>query len=606
MNRRISRSALALVLAAWTACGLAAEAGLEPRRFAIVVGIDQYADPTILKLRCAVKDAGDIAKVLESTGSYASVKLMTGNLAFVDPLFPSRDNVVAQFDRLAGILQPGDQVLFFFSGHGVNDSATGESRLLTIDSKARDLAGTTINLQKDILAKVEGVKDARTLALVDACQKSITNDKGLSVVGVDKVKAAGKAVVITATGPGKASYEDPSGANGLFTAGLVAGLCGKADADRDGQVSLDELERYLPRAVGELAFGANLDQQPVVYDPAPGGIPISVGRLGRVPTPAAPAAVPASAQAPAAAVAAPPMRWGVIKNAGKVTNAKGTILDGKIYFVGGFSSETGKNVFSSEIRAYDLGLGLYSSVQSLGYEAWGASVLPLDGKLYYSGGIRGLSLKNEFEVYDPKSKAIAALPNLPSVRIGHATVAIGGKIYFIGGVVGGLSKGPSAEVISYDIAKKTWGKAASMLQKRVGAAAIAYEGKIYAFGGFETNTKCIDTIEVYDPVSDKWTKSSAVLPVALKDMGIAVRGGLIYLVGGDTDTLAKKEPSTRIFAFEPFTDSLITMRDSLPVSLRSWIGCSEYRGKLYISGGQLGNGLVKINPDIFVFDPEVK
>jgi uncharacterized caspase-like protein len=281
-------------MAIWVSGILSAEAGADPRRFAIVVGIDQYADPTILRLRCAVKDAGDVAKVLESTGSYASVKLMTGNLGFVDPLFPSRENIVAQIERLAGILQPDDQVLFFFSGHGANDPATGDSRLLVIDSKAHDLGGTAINLQRDILAKLDSVQGVRILALVDACQKSITNDKGLAVTGVDRVKTTAGAVVITATGPGRASYEDPAGANGLFTAGLVTGLCGKADADRDGQISLGELERFLPRAVGELAFGANLDQQPVVYDPAPGATPISIGRVGRMPPPAATVSAAAS------------------------------------------------------------------------------------------------------------------------------------------------------------------------------------------------------------------------------------------------------------------------------------------------------------------------
>jgi len=152
----------------------------ESRRFAIVVGINQYADPTILQLQKAQNDAESLANVLGSTGSYKSVKLMAGNLPYVDPLFPSRDNIISQVEQLAGILRPSDQVLFFFSGHGLNDPSTGDSYLLTIDAKARNFTGTSLNLQRDVLNKFAAAGVGNVVALIDACQKSVTNDKGLS------------------------------------------------------------------------------------------------------------------------------------------------------------------------------------------------------------------------------------------------------------------------------------------------------------------------------------------------------------------------------------------------------------------------------------------
>jgi hypothetical protein len=266
---------------------LGAETAPEARRFAIVIGINQYADQTILQLQKAQKDAEDLAAVLASGGSFKSVKLMSGALAYVDPLFPTRNNIINQVEQLGGILKPSDQVLFFFSGHGLNDPASGDSYLLAIDASARDFAGTSVNLQKDVLGRLEAAGVGNVLALVDACQKTVTRDKGLSVMGVDRVKPVSRAVVITATGPGKASYEDPKGANGLFTRGLLEAFNGAADLDRNGELSVAELERFLPDTVSEYAYNASLSQTPTVYDSGNGAGQPSLGKPGRLAAPAA-------------------------------------------------------------------------------------------------------------------------------------------------------------------------------------------------------------------------------------------------------------------------------------------------------------------------------
>jgi hypothetical protein len=223
---------------------------------------------------------------------------MSGSLDYKDPLFPKRDNIKSQIALLAENLTPRDQVLFFFSGHGLNDPGTVDSYLLPIDTKAKDIIGSAVNLQTDVLAPLASVGITNVVALVDACQKTLAKDKGLSVVGVNQVKSAGSAVVITATSPGKVSYEDPKGGNGLFTKALLAGLQGEADLSRDGQVSVAELERWLPGAVGDYALEANRSQKPMVYDNGSGALQPSLVKLAAV--------RPASAEAPVAASATTP------------------------------------------------------------------------------------------------------------------------------------------------------------------------------------------------------------------------------------------------------------------------------------------------------------
>jgi formylglycine-generating enzyme required for sulfatase activity len=257
-------------------------------------------------LQKSQNDARDLGSLLTSSGSYNVVKVMSSDLDFVDPLFPTRDNIITQVDQLNRIAKPDDVIVFFFSGHGVNDRESGDSYLLTVDTKTNNLTSTALNLQKDVLGRFEAAKAGSVIALVDACQKNLSNDKGLSVVGVDKVKQAARAVIITSTNPGAASYEDPKGSNGLFTKGLLAGMEGAADSNHDGELSLQELRAYLPDAVSELAFGANYTQTPVVYDPNVDGRMVSLGKPGkRVVAAAAPVAQPAVMGKPAPVPEAP-------------------------------------------------------------------------------------------------------------------------------------------------------------------------------------------------------------------------------------------------------------------------------------------------------------
>ena len=110
------RVAILSVLSLWLAFapGLGAQtAGTEPRRFAILVGINQYADPGLVPLQKAQNDAEELGKALTRLGGYRAVTVMTGSLPYGDVNFPSKAKIVDRIEMLAGILRPDDQVLFF-------------------------------------------------------------------------------------------------------------------------------------------------------------------------------------------------------------------------------------------------------------------------------------------------------------------------------------------------------------------------------------------------------------------------------------------------------------------------------------------------------------
>jgi uncharacterized caspase-like protein len=107
------------------------------RRFAIVIGIDQYFDSNLVSLQKAQNDAEDLGAALDRMGGYKAVSVMSGDLSPTDPLYPSKNKIIDRIQALSDIVRPEDQVLFFFSGHGVNDKS-GDSYILPIDAQVKD------------------------------------------------------------------------------------------------------------------------------------------------------------------------------------------------------------------------------------------------------------------------------------------------------------------------------------------------------------------------------------------------------------------------------------------------------------------------------------
>lgn len=72
-------------------------------------------------------------------------------------------------------------------------------------------------------------------------------------------------------------------------------------------------------------------------------------------------------------------------------------------------------------------------------------------------------------------------------------------------------------VEKYDTFSDNWSPVASMTTRRSGASVNVYDRKIYAVGGHD-GPQILKTVEVYDPVYNKWTLISE-LNVARRNAG---------------------------------------------------------------------------------------
>jgi N-acetylneuraminic acid mutarotase len=142
------------------------------------------------------------------------------------------------------------------------------------------------------------------------------------------------------------------------------------------------------------------------------------------------------------------------------------------------------------------------------------------------------------EVYDPATNTWKKLQSMPTARNHIAMGAVNGKIYVIGGRVGGANLGTSSVtdlVEVYDPAADMWGVPGSkMPTARVGTGWTTYGGKIYMIGGEVYNTfihAVVGAFEVYDPATNTWSIQQPI-PVPRHGLNVAAVGNKLYVMGG--------------------------------------------------------------------------
>ena len=234
-------------------------------RWALIIGVNQYRDGTITDLRFAVSDAKALASQLQTTGGYDADHVILMHSAQENPsLRPTRANILVQLDRLTKNVQGADQVLFYFSGHGLGGElpdGTRHNYLLTSDARMEVPEATALVLE-DVVRWIGAVDAQQRVIILDACR----NERDSGAKGLTPSATLLAATTASAMGTrllysnsfGSVSYEQSELKMGAFTWWLVEGLkCGADGAlngERDGLVTIDELYRFTTDQLAEHAI----------------------------------------------------------------------------------------------------------------------------------------------------------------------------------------------------------------------------------------------------------------------------------------------------------------------------------------------------------------
>ena len=187
----------------------------------------------------------------------------------------------------------------------------------------------------------------------------------------------------------------------------------------------------------------------------------------------------------------------------RANHMAGTEYKGKIYIFGGqelIEGGTGQPPIDKSWE-YDPVADTWKALAPMSSPRTAAGAVAAGGKIYVMGGNsvhpgmkvvpitprtpqRSLDLN---EAYDPATNKWETRQTMPTARNHIAISEVNGKIYVIGGRVGGANLGTSSVtdlVEVYDPATNLWGvPGAKMPTPRIGTGWTAYQGKIYVAGG---------------------------------------------------------------------------------------------------------------------------
>lgn len=230
-------------------------------RYALVIGNDTYENVSVLQK--ARNDAEAVAAALSSTGFDVTILLDADRRE----LFRSLNTFVQR-------LQPGDEAVFYFAGHGVEVEGRnyllptnvpamrpGEERLLTSESLAAD----------DILADMQNSGARVSVLILDACRDNPFPSEGTRSLGrssgLARLEPPEGAFIMFSAGTGQSaldglSSDDPN-PNSVFTRALLPLLT-------EPGLPIHQIARRLRREVQGLASSVGHSQRPAYYDEVTG------------------------------------------------------------------------------------------------------------------------------------------------------------------------------------------------------------------------------------------------------------------------------------------------------------------------------------------------
>jgi hypothetical protein len=128
--------------------------------YALLIGVNEYSDPAISNLDNPISDAERLKEILLENYSFGEeyINLLKN---------PTSEEIIIAFDELANKIQPDDNLLIFYAGHGWWDEAANIGYWLPSDAKQTNKAAWFRN--STLCDYLKEINSRHTLLIADAC-----------------------------------------------------------------------------------------------------------------------------------------------------------------------------------------------------------------------------------------------------------------------------------------------------------------------------------------------------------------------------------------------------------------------------------------------------
>jgi hypothetical protein len=216
-----------------------------------------------------------------------------------------------------------------------------------------------------------------------------------------------------------------------------------------------------------------------------------------------------------------------------LSHPNATVLNGKIYVVGGFLAQVHVAAQDSMFE-YDPVGDTWKILAPLKTPRGSVGVAALNGKIHAIGGRTVDRVTSAVhEVYDPATNTWTTAAPLPKARDHFATAAVNGLIHIIGGRFNLPVDNTDLHDI-YNPTTNTWTSGPPLPTARSGGATAFYKGMIVIAGGECRDFKPFNETEGFDVATGRW-RTLAPMPIGKHGITGTTDGNVMYIAGGNPE-----------------------------------------------------------------------
>jgi hypothetical protein len=239
----------------------------QPRAVGIVIGVGQFRESGIARVKYAARDAEVMATYLKSIGGIPPERVRT----LVDTNALKSDLAEVLEEWLPKQVDPTTVVYISVTGRGVVDATTGAVSMLLFDST--ETSGARLYSLRRLQESLAKLPIQRAVVMLDLSLELVPGKETAGMVApLWEQEGSGKEKMMWMIG-NRAVQESHSyepGQHGLFIYQLLKGLGGAADLDKDDTILAGELCAYTKRQVLKVAQEQYGNEQEPLCVPGPG------------------------------------------------------------------------------------------------------------------------------------------------------------------------------------------------------------------------------------------------------------------------------------------------------------------------------------------------
>ena len=239
----------------------------QPKAVGIAIGIGQFRESGLSRVKYAQQDADVVAKYWTAVGGVPSDRIRR----MVDSRALKGDFIEAFEEWLPRQVDSTSVVYVFIAGRGLVDPATGSVSVVPFDGTTASSA--RLYSLRRLQEALNRLPAQRAIVIIDLSLEPMTAQEGAEQAApVWPQEEQGKERIMWMVGNRdlQDSHSFDLGQHGLFTYQLLKGLGGPADIDKDGTILAGELCMYARGQVGKMAREQFGNAQEPLCVPAPG------------------------------------------------------------------------------------------------------------------------------------------------------------------------------------------------------------------------------------------------------------------------------------------------------------------------------------------------